>query len=31
MDPSVAGPGSCQEKMGKFGGALNLLTLFTFT
>ena len=28
MDPSILGTGSCHEKIGKFGGALNLLNLF---
>ena len=29
IDPSVFGTGSCPENIGKFGGALNLLGLFT--
>ena len=28
MDPSMLGTGSCPKKIGKFGGALNLLTHF---
>ena len=31
MDPSILGTGSCPKKIGKFGGALNLLTQFIFT